>query len=342
MQTSETNGNRISVTSRVMLFFTAALLTASLFFPIWRIELDAPQYPEGLCLKINANGLGGNVDIINGLNHYIGMKTLHDEDFVEFTVLPYLIVFFALASLITLLIGRKRGVYALLIAFVVFGIIAMIDFWKWEYNYGHNLDPNAAIIVPGMAYQPPLIGFKQLLNFGAYSIPDTGGWMFITAGLLMLFAALKEGLFVGLFRKKRAAMVVTSLFIVGLSSCGGKSPETIRLNSDNCEYCKMTIANSKFATEFVSDKGRVYKFDDLACMLNYRKENAQLKSGTCYVSDFLFSNKLIRADSLFYIRGDNVASPMRGNIAAFSNADSATSYSGKLNALPISWNKLCQ
>ena len=59
-------------------------------------------------------------------------------------------------------------------------------------NYGHNLDPNAAIIVPGMAYQPPLIGFKQLLNFGAYSIPDIGGWLFVASGILMIFASLKE------------------------------------------------------------------------------------------------------------------------------------------------------
>jgi hypothetical protein len=53
----------------------------------------------------------------------------------------------------------------------------MIDFWLWEYDYGHNLNPNAPIIVPGMSYQPPLLGFKQLLNFGAYSYPDVGGWI---------------------------------------------------------------------------------------------------------------------------------------------------------------------
>ncbi len=65
------------------------------------------------------------------------------------------------------------------VLFVCFGMVAMADFWKWEYNYGHTLNPDAAIIVPGMSYQPPLIGFKQLLNFGAYSIPDTGGWIFV-------------------------------------------------------------------------------------------------------------------------------------------------------------------
>ena len=63
----------------------------------------------------------------------------------------------------------------------------MYDFWRWEYNYGHNLNPDAAIIVPGMAYQPPLIGFKQLLNFGAYSMPDIGGWIFVSAGALVTF-----------------------------------------------------------------------------------------------------------------------------------------------------------
>lgn len=72
------------------------------------------------------------------------------------------------------LIARKELLYTLLLFFILFGIIAMADFWHWEYNYGHDLNPDAAIKVPGMSYQPPLIGYKQLLNFGAYSIPDIG------------------------------------------------------------------------------------------------------------------------------------------------------------------------
>lgn len=183
---------KISILSRILLVIAAAFLVYSVFVPIWQIDLDAPQYPEGLVLKIHADKLAGNVDIINGLNHYIGMKTLHTDDFIEFTVLPYIIYFFAALSLIVAIVGNKKFLYTLFIMFVLFGIIAMADFWHWEYEYGHDLDPNAAIIVPGMAYQPPLIGFKQLLNFGAYSIPDIGGWLFISSGLLMLVAAVKE------------------------------------------------------------------------------------------------------------------------------------------------------
>jgi len=187
-----TNSKKISGLSRMLLILAAILLAASIFVPLWYIDLDAPQYPEGLRLLIYPNKLAGDVEIINGLNHYIGMQTLHAENFIEFTVLPYIIGSFALLALLGAPIGNKKFLYFLLVLFIIFGIVAMYDFWKWEYDYGHNLDTNAAIKVPGMAYQPPLLGFKQLLNFGAYSFPHTGGWMFIGSGVLMLLASIKE------------------------------------------------------------------------------------------------------------------------------------------------------
>jgi copper chaperone NosL len=178
--------------SRFLLVLAALALLGALFVPLWRIDLDAPQYPEGLRLLIYPHKLGGNVDIINGLNHYIGMQTLHAEDFIEFTILPYLMAGFAGLMLVAAWRNTQKWLNGTFIAFVIFGIVSMIDFWRWEYNYGHNLDPNAAIIVPGMAYQPPLIGFKQLLNFGAYSIPDIGGWLFVAAGLFLLAGVVIE------------------------------------------------------------------------------------------------------------------------------------------------------
>lgn len=189
MKSTEKN---IGIISKRLLVIAGILLVVSLFNPIWRIELNAPQYPEGLALTIHANKIGGDVEIINGLNHYIGMKTIHADEFVEFTVLPYIISAFAFACLLVVFLRKRKALNLLFGAFILFGVFAMIDFWRWEYNYGHNLDPSAAIIVPGMAYQPPLIGFKQLLNFGAYSIPDIGGWLFVASGLLMAAAFFLE------------------------------------------------------------------------------------------------------------------------------------------------------
>ena len=84
MDSTEKN---IGIISKGILVIAGALLVISLFNPIWRIELDAPQYPEGLMLQLHANKIGGDVDIINGLNHYIGMATLHTENFFEFKIL---------------------------------------------------------------------------------------------------------------------------------------------------------------------------------------------------------------------------------------------------------------
>lgn len=182
----------MSAIHRILMMLCGLALVAVIFLPIWRIELDAAQYPEGLELQIYSNKLAGQVEIINGLNHYIGMKTLHVEDFVEFQVLPYIIGFFALAFIAVGVANRRKWLYVLLGAFLLFGIVAMVDFYIWEYNYGHNLSPDAPIKVPGMSYQPPLLGYKKLLNFGAYSIPDIGGWIFIGCGLLLAYATAIE------------------------------------------------------------------------------------------------------------------------------------------------------
>lgn len=186
------NQQKISKLSRAILLLGGIALLAVIILPIWRIELIAPQYPEGLELLIYSNNLGGQVDIINGLNHYIGMKVLSVDDFIEFKVLPYIIAVYAALFLLTGLLGRRKMVYVLFGLFLLFGIVAMVDFYIWLYDYGHNLDPDAAIKVPGMAYQPPLLGYKVLLNFIAFSIPDAGGWIFIGCGLALAFVVFME------------------------------------------------------------------------------------------------------------------------------------------------------
>ena len=182
--------DQLTILTRIIAFLCGLALIVVLFVPLWQIELAAPQYPEGLVLKMYPNKLGGNVEVINGLNHYIGMKTLHANNFIEFTVLPYIIGFFAAFCFLVAIANKKKGLYVLFYSFLSFGIIAMADFYRWNYNYGHDLDPTAPIQVPGMSYQPPVIGYKQLLNFGAYSIPDIGGWIFTGVGLLLLIAVM--------------------------------------------------------------------------------------------------------------------------------------------------------
>ncbi len=330
--------NNISSLSKVLLIISGILLTVSIFMPIWRIELDAPQYPEGLCLTIHANKLAGQVEIINGLNHYIGMKTLHAEEFIEFTVLPYIIGAFAIACLLVVFISSKKSLNILLGSFILFGIIAMFDFWRWEYNYGHNLDPNAAIIVPGMSYQPPLIGFKQLLNFGAYSVPDIGGWLFIASGILMVIAVYIEIKKTKKLKMNSSLRLILPFSLFVLLSCQSVNPEPFKLNKDACDYCGMTISDLKFGAELITEKGRIYKFDDISCMINYHKENKEKLANTkFFISNYLNEKQIIPAESASFVQHEEFNSPMGGNIAAFNNKDSAKTFASKYKVEVKSW-----
>lgn len=332
---------KISLLSRITLLVVGILFFISLQFPMWQIELEAPQYPEGLKLQLHADKIGGDVDIINGLNHYIGMKTLHTEDFFEFKILTYIVIFFGLFALVAGIIAKRKLVVAFFISLISFVVLAGIDFYRWNYEYGHNLDPHAALKVPGMSYQPPVLGYKQLLNFGAYSIPDTGGWILVAAGMLTFLVVLKETKLLSRFKKKKATSQALGLMLLfsTLSACSNSEAQEIKLHKDRCSNCEMSISDGRFGAEIITVKGRAYKFDDVFCMLNYIKEQ-KVEFQSYYVHDYTKKNVLIDAKNAFYVKSESLNSPMRGNIAAFADKAEAQKFADKNNSHVMKWTDL--
>jgi copper chaperone NosL len=321
---------------RLLVILAAVMLAGAFFLPIWKIELTAPQYPEGLVLKISANGLGGDVDIINGLNHYIGMRTMHTEDFIEFKILPFMIGGLIALAVLAAIINRKRFYYFYIALFIVVAIISMVDFYRWEYNYGHDLDPNAAIKVPGMSYQPPLIGYKQLLNFGAYSIPDTGGWLFIGAGVSLAVAYFLI-LQPKWLRRRKSKTALTGIMLFALLSCAS-GPLPIHYGRDACDFCKMTIIDKNFACEWLTDKGKAFRFDDIHCLISFRK--ADKSAGVAYVNDFTGKAELVAANRMYYVTSESLRTPMNGKVAAFVDNNQATAFLKTNNGRELSWQQV--
>ena len=178
--------------ARWIIAVSALLLLSAYFVPLWQILMWAPQYPEGLEMKIWINTLTGDVKIISALNHYIGMKHIEVSMFPEFKYMIYIVAFIIGIGLLTALSNRRLMLWVYSILILGAGIGALVDFYLWGYDYGHNLNPTAPIVVPGMSYQPPLIGTKQLLNFTAFSGPDIGGWIFIVSGILTIGTLILE------------------------------------------------------------------------------------------------------------------------------------------------------
>jgi len=184
--------DKVGRTPRLLILAAAVLMIGVYLFPLWNVRLTAPQYPEGLGMHVRINTVVGatenDLDNINNLNHYIGMKRIEPESIPELRYMPWIVAAVVVTGLATAAIARRKLVYAWTAGFLLIAVAGLADFWKWEYDYGHHLDNEHAVIkIPGMSYQPPLIGAKQLLNFRATSWPALGG---IMAGIALALAVL--------------------------------------------------------------------------------------------------------------------------------------------------------
>jgi copper chaperone NosL len=184
--------------TRLLLVIAAVALAATFWAPLWKISLEAPQYPEGLRMYIWSHRMTGDLRSINGLNHYIGMKEIHPEAIPELRLMPLVVAVLGGLGLAAAAWGRRAGLYLWTALVIAGSVVGLADFWRWGYDYGHNLNPEAAIKIPGMSYQPPLIGPKQLLNFRAVSWPALGGWLAIGAVTLAIALSIVE------WRRRRA------------------------------------------------------------------------------------------------------------------------------------------
>ena len=192
-----------------LLMIVGSLMLLLLFvFPLWKITLLAPQYPEPLGLNINITHLSdGNqyndVQNIDLLNHYIGMAHLPYKanvkkgvvkPFKEFVIIPIVVVILTIIGVVFGFLGKRKLYATWIILLVISGIVGIYDFYNWLYIYGHDLNPNAILKITDkatgemMAYQPPLFGFKQMLNFKVYSYPSTGVYFIGAAVLLSVLA----------------------------------------------------------------------------------------------------------------------------------------------------------
>lgn len=187
------NKGKLGSFSRILVVIGALLYSGAFFFPIWKISLEAPQYPEGIGMYIWINRISGekpnDLENINTLNHYIGMKPIVPEAIPELKIMPWIVAGLVLLGLIAGIVGRKRLVMLWIVLTLIAAAVGIYDFWRWEYDYGHNLNPDAPLKIPGMTYQPPLIGSKQLLNINATSLPYIGTF-FILGGVLLGIVAL--------------------------------------------------------------------------------------------------------------------------------------------------------
>jgi copper chaperone NosL len=347
---------RLHPLTRGLMALIALALGAVFVVPLWQIQLEAPQYPEGLGMNIWINRLSGDLSTINGLNHYIGMMEIHPESFAELKFMPVIVGFFMAFGLLIAIVNRRALLTAWFGLLALSGLAGIWDFWRWTYDYGHKLNPYAAIKVPGMSYQPPVFGSKTLLNFKAHSYPDLGGWLLIGIGFLVFALLAWEWLrkhpeapqnkgqnkgFKKLTTHLGMAFILAPFLALSTTACSPK-PEPIVFTEDNCHFCKMTVMDPKYGAELVTDKGKIYKYDSVECLARHLNKEADLtgKAHSLWVIDADQPGTLIPAQAAFYLYSLKLPSPMGAfltPVKARSGAEALMKiYPGKI----LSWEEI--
>jgi hypothetical protein len=188
------SGSKFFVPALYML--AVVLIGISTQFPYWGLVLEAPQYPEGLSMRVFVNTITGDEDPsrdevaeIDGLNHYIGMKSLFDAAKIERQIaVPAIIIMLAL--LVVAALWHKPYTWLLTLPAISFPFVFLADIAFWMAYYGNNLDPYAPLSSSIQPFTPPILGEGIIGQFKTVASVDSGWYLAVFAGLLIILGLI--------------------------------------------------------------------------------------------------------------------------------------------------------
>jgi copper chaperone NosL len=361
--------------SRLLMAVAGVILLAVYYLPLWSIRVVAPQYNDGLGMWIHINDVVGHkphdIQNLNIVNHYIGMKPIDPATVEVLTIMPWILGFLAAAAVAVALVGRRWAVWTWLGSFAVLGTAGLVEFYRWMYDYGHNLDPMAPIKIPGMTYQPPLIGREQLLNMTATSWPAWGTLIIaisFTLGLAALWVdrrsrpAEAEAEVEAEARRPAgrrtggaAAAGAVALLAMMLAACNADdsaSAEAARSDSPIAQelagktdaHCGGEITGERFGGELVLRSGETHRFRSNECLAAFVVENG-IDNGQIRqvrVVEYTHGGRLIDAKDARFIRSEQRPSPDGLNILATDRELMSYNLRRFFGGVELTWDEMLE
>jgi copper chaperone NosL len=137
--------------------------------------------------------------------------------------------------------------------------------------------------------------------------------------------------------KNNYVLISSFLFIIILLGCSNK-PEPISFGSDSCDYCKMMITESKYASELITSKGKILKFDSIECLAAFCATNSnENDNNTLWVPDFNTDKHFISTNEALFLTASDLKSPMSLNISAFKSQNYLNKIQKKFGGKQLNW-----
>ncbi|MEE9404064.1 MAG: hypothetical protein V3V20_04170 [Algisphaera sp.] len=171
------------------LLIAIVLIAISLFIPYWNLRLNAPQYPDGLTITSYINHLTGDVNEIDGLNHYIGMRPLDEAAQFEKSIAIAAMIGMMICLAVAIFI-RSRWAILLALPTIAFPFVFLADLYYWMNKFGQNLDPTAPLSGAIKPFTPPILGRGLVGQFETIAWAGEGLILAFVASFLLMFWVL--------------------------------------------------------------------------------------------------------------------------------------------------------
>ncbi len=140
---------------------------------------------------------------------------------------------------------------------------------------------------------------------------------------------------------KNTIKVILFLFAVITFSACSTEPEAINYGKDQCNFCKMNVVDKMHAAQYVTKKGKQFKFDAIECMVNIiNKEKNQDDIATLLVADYSHPGSMVDALSATYLISEKIKSPMGANLSGFASKELAQKTQEEFGGELYSWQEL--
>ena len=136
---------------------------------------------------------------------------------------------------------------------------------------------------------------------------------------------------------KHTMITLSILFI--LTACSVE-PVPINYGQDQCHFCKMTIVDQQHSAEFVTTKGKAYKFDAIECMMKELKTRDDSELKFILIADYDAPKKLVDASMAYYLVSENIPSPMGAYLSGFESREARDRILKENDGLAYDWNEL--
>ena len=130
--------------------------------------------------------------------------------------------------------------------------------------------------------------------------------------------------------------------IAVLLACCNPQGKPITYGEDKCEFCRMSIVDQRFGGEVVTNKGKIFKFDAVECIINYLDQGHvdETKVKLILTNTYDSPGELVDALACFYLKSENMPSPMGMYLNPFGSSSEALKYQKENKGIVMNWDEL--